>query len=338
MAYINSHKNQNWLIPQAIKDMIPKEHICFFVEEFVESLDFTNFDLIYASAGHPAYHPSILMKTIIMGMLSRIRSSRKLASATRESFIFMYLAEKVNPDFRTIARFRKENAVFIKDTFKQTVKLASDCKIIDLSFIGIDGSKMKAYASKKQYFDKEMLDKLDKAVDKMMEDDIALDDIEEQILGDKEEGLTGMDERDLRKVVRESFRKKDKTKMKQKIALAREELEQNNLKKVSLSDPESRVMQHAKRYSEPAYNTQFSVTKNQIIVANDVCQDGHDAHQFIPQMKNVKENVKWRKETKVGVDCGYSDGINIKFAEDEKLICMCHPVRKHKSLTARNKA
>ena len=319
MTYINSYKDQNWLIPQAIKDMIPEKHICFFVEEFIESLDFSGFDQIYAGAGHPAYHPSILMKTIIMGMLSRIRSSRKLAAATRESFIFMYLAEKVNPDFRTISRFRKNNAVFIKDTFKQTVKLASDYKIIDLSFIGIDGSKMKAYASKKQYFDKEMLDKLDQAVDKMLEDDIALDEIEEQIFGDKEEGITGMDERDLRKVVRESFKSKDKAKMKQKIARAREELEQNNLEKVSLSDPESRVMQHAKKYSEPCYNTQFSVTKNRIIVANDVCQDGHDAHQFIPQMKNVKENIKLKKETKVGVDCGYSDGINIKFAEDNKI-------------------
>lgn len=319
MTYINSYKNQNWLIPQSIKDMIPKEHICFFVEEFVESLDFSNFDLIYAGPGHPAYHPKILMKVIIMGMLSRIRSSRKLASATRESFIFMYLAEKVNPDFRTISRFRKDNEAFIKDTFKQTVKLASDCKIIDLSFIGIDGSKVKAYASKKQYFDKEMLDKLDKAVDKMLEEDIALDELEEQIFGDKEEGLTGMDERDLRKVVRESFKSKDKTKMKQKIARAKEELEQNKLGKVSLSDPESRVMQHAKRYSEPAYNTQFSVTKNQIIVANDVCQDGHDAHQFIPQAKNIKENIELKKSTKVGVDCGYSDGINIKFAEDEKI-------------------
>src|SRR3989338_3141068 len=107
MAYINSYKNQNWLIPQSIKDMIPEGHICFFVEEFIESLDFSDFDQIYAGAGHPAYHPSILMKTIIMGMLSRIHSSRKLASATRESFIFMYLAEKVNPDFRTIARLRK---------------------------------------------------------------------------------------------------------------------------------------------------------------------------------------------------------------------------------------
>ncbi len=319
MAYINSYKGQDWLIPKSIKDMIPKGHICFFVEEFIESLDFSNFDLIYEGPGHPAYHPKILMKVIVMGMLSRIRSSRKLASATRESFIFMYLAEKVNPDFRTIARFRKDNEGFIKDAFKQTVKLASDCKIIDLSFIGIDGSKIKAYASKKMYFGKEMLDKLDQAVDKMLEEDIALDELEEKIFGDKEEGLTGMDERDLRKVVRESFKSKDKEKMKRKIARAKEELEQNKLEKVSLSDPESRVMQHAKRYSEPAYNTQFSVTKNHIIVANDVCQDGHDAHQFIPQAKNIKENIKLKKETKVGVDCGYSDGINIKFAEDEKI-------------------
>ena len=319
MVYITSHKNQNWLIPQSIKDMIPKGHVCFFVEEFVESLDFSGVDMIYAGPGHPAYHPRILMKIIIMGMLSRIRSSRKLASATRESFIFMYLAEKVNPDFRTIARFRKDNVAFIKDAFKQTVKLASDCKIIDLSFIGIDGSKMKAYASKKQYFDKAGLDKLEKAIDKILEEDIALDELEEQIFGDKEEGMTGIDERDLRKLVRENFKKKDKTKIKQKIANAREELEQNKLEKVSLSDPKSRVMQHAKKYSEPCYNTQFSVTKNQIIVANDVCQDGHDAHQFIPQMKNIKENVKLRKDTKVGVDCGYSDALNIKFAEDENI-------------------
>jgi transposase len=319
MVYIDSYKDQNWLIPQSIKDMIPKGHICFFVEEFVESLNFSNFDMIYAGPGHPAYHPRILMKIAIMGMLSRIRSSRKLAAATRESFVFMYLAEKVAPDFRTIARFKKDNAPFIKDTFKQTVKLASDYKLVDLSFIGIDGSKVKAYASKKQYFDKEMLDRLDKAVDKMIKEDIALDELEEQLFGDKEEGLTGMDERDLRKVVRDNFKAKDKAKMKRKITRAKEELEQNKLEKVSLSDPESRVMQHAKRYSEPAYNTQFSVTKNQIIVANDVCQDGHDAHQFIPQMKNVKENIKLKKETKVGVDCGYSDGINIKFAEDEKI-------------------
>ena len=316
MVYMNSYKDQNWLIPQSIKDMIPKKHICFFVEEFVESLNFSNFDELYDGAGHPAYHPKILMKILIQGMLSRIRSSRKLASATRESFIFMYLAEKVNPDFRTIARFRKDNAAFVKDTFKQTVKLASDYEVIDLSFIGIDGSKIKAQASRKQYFDKAGLDKLDNAIDKMMEEDIALDELEEQIFGDREEGITGIGERDLRKIVRDNYKNKDKQKMKEKIARAKEELAENNLKKVSVSDPDSRVMQHAKRYSEPAYNPQFSVTKNQIIVANDVCQAGHDAHQFIPQVKNIKENVELTGDTKIGVDCGYSDADNIKFAED----------------------
>ena len=319
MVYLNSYKDQNWLIPKSIKEMIPKEHVCFFVEEFVESLDFSNFDELYNGAGHPAYYPRIIMKILIQGMLSRIRSSRKLAAATRESFIFMYLAEKVNPDFRTISRFRKDNSALIKETFKKTVKLASDYKLLDLSFIGIDGSKIKAQASRKQYFDKDGLDKLDKAIDAMMEEDLALDELEEKIFGDKEEGLTGIEERDLRKIVRENYKNKDKGKMKKKIARAKEELKQNSPKKVSLSDPESRVMQHAKRYSEPAYNPQFSVTKNQIIVANDVCQDGHDAHQFIPQIKNIKENIKLKKDTKIGVDCGYSDAENIKFAEDNNI-------------------
>ena len=71
MAYINSYKDQNWLIPQSIRDMIPKDHICFFVEEFVDSLDYTNFDMISEGVGHPSYPPRIPMKVIIQGMLLR---------------------------------------------------------------------------------------------------------------------------------------------------------------------------------------------------------------------------------------------------------------------------
>ena len=88
MAYIASNKSQNWLLPLSIKDMIPKGHICFMVEEFAGSLDFSNFDMIYDGAGHPAYHPRIIMKALIMGMISKVRSSRKLASGCRENFVF----------------------------------------------------------------------------------------------------------------------------------------------------------------------------------------------------------------------------------------------------------
>ena len=317
MTYIKSNKNQNWLLPLSIKDMIPKDHICFLVEDFVDTLDYSNFDMIYDGAGHPAYHPRIIMKVLVYGMLCKTRSSRKLSKATRENFVFMYLAEKVQPDFRTIARFRKDNPKFVKNTFKQTVELANKNKLIDLSFISIDGSMLKASASKKKYFDKENLDKLDKAIDKMVDEDIALDELEEQMFGDREDGLTGIDERDLRRIVRDYRKSEDKKKIKKNVEKAKGELEKSFLKKASISDPESRMMQNKKGFSELSYNAQLSVSRNQIIVANDICQDKHDAHQFIPQMRNIKENIKLKRNTKIGVDCAYSDGENIKFAEDE---------------------
>lgn len=320
MAYIASNKNQNWLLPLSIKDMIPKDHICFLVEDFVESLDFSNFDLIYEGAGHPAYHPKIIMKILIYGMLCKTRSSRKLAKATKENLVFMYLAEKVNPNFRTIARFRKDNPEFVKRSFKETVKLASKNKLIDLGFISIDGSTLKAYAGSKRYFDKKGLDKLDKAIEKMIEDDIALDELEDELFGDNaNDGLTGMDRKDIKRIVKEYNQSKDKKKIKKSIKKAKNELEKYSLNKVSISDPEARAMQTKKKYSELSYNTQLSVSKNQIIVANDITQDKHDANQFIPQMKNIKNNVKLKKKTKVGLDCGFSSGENIKFAEEENI-------------------
>lgn len=319
MAYILSGKGQNWLIPLGIKDMIPVNHICFLVDDFVESLDFSNFDMIYEGAGHPAYHPRIIMKILTYGMLCKTRSSRKLAKATIENFVFMYLSEKVSPDFRTINRFRKDFPEFVKNAFKKTVELAVENKLVDLSFLSIDGSTFKAYAGKKRYFDKKALDKLDKAIGRMIEEDIALDELEDELYGDNaNDGLTGIDRRDMKRIVREFNKSKDKRKIQKNIKKAKNELEKYGLKKVSISDPECRAMQTKKRFSELSYNTQLSVDKNQIILANDVCQDKHDVHQFVPQIENVKKNIKL-KNTKVALDCGYSDGDNIKYAEDKDI-------------------
>ena len=73
------------------------------------------------------------------------------------------------------------------------------------------------------------------------------------------------------------------------------------------------------KFAELSYNVQLGVSKNQIIVSNDVCQDKHDAHQFIPQIKNIQENIKLNEEIKVGADSGYSDAENIKFALDNEI-------------------
>src|SRR3990167_7040375 len=198
MTYISSYKNQDWLLPTSIKQMIPQNHISFFVEEFVESLDFSGFDMINECAGHPSYHPRIIMKIIIQGMLSKERSSRKLAGACRENFVFMYLAEKVQPNFRTIARFRKNNASFVKEAFKETINLASEHSLIDLSVICLDGTTIKANANTKKCIKKNQLEAIDSIVDKMIEDDIKQDEIDKESYKEKEENITNFEIKNLK--------------------------------------------------------------------------------------------------------------------------------------------
>lgn len=322
MAYIQSHKDENWLLPLSIKDMIDKNHICFFVETLIESLDFSKFDIIYEGPGHPAYHPRILTKIIVQGMLYNERSSRKISRACRENFIFTYLSEKIKPDFRTICRFRKANAKFIEDTFKETVKLASSYGLVDLSLILVDGSKIKANASKRHSLSKGAFDALDKIVKKMVEEDIAQDELDEMLYGDKEENLTAMDRKDVKRIVQEYRKEKDKEKLRKKHAKVKQEFSSNpKLNKASLTDPECRMMQNKQGVYELAYNVQFSVdSKNQIIIANDVCQDGNDVNQLKPQINNVEANVgKLKEGTKIGADCDYSSGDNFRLLEEKKL-------------------
>lgn len=321
MTYISSFKGQNWLIPQSINDMIPKNHICFFVEEFVESLNFSGFDMINEGPGHPSYHPRILMKILLQGMLSKERSSRKLASATRENFVFMYLAEKVQPNFRTLCRFRVDNAEFIKETFKETVNLASDNDLIDLSLICTDGTKIKANASKKRFLKEEQVEKLDSIIDDMIEEDIRQDEIDEKISNNREENLTNLETKNLREIVKKYRNNKNKEKLKEKCNKARKEIKKlDEKKRVSLTDPECRMMKGKRGNNELAYNPQFTVdSKNQIILANDVCQDQNDTHQLQPQIKQTKENIELKKDTKFAADCNYNNGNNLKFLEEEKI-------------------
>jgi transposase len=301
--------------------MIPQNHICFFVEEFVDSLDFTNFDMISEGAGHPSYHPRIIMKIIIQGMLAKERSSRRLASACRENFVFMYLAEKVQPEFSTICRFRRNNKEFVKEAFKETVKLADENGLVDLSLICTDGSKIKANASKKRCIKKEQIDQLSSIIDKMIEEDIKKDKIEESIYKNKEENLTKTDAKNMKEIVNNYKKNKNKEQAKISCEKAKNEFEkEEKLKQVSLTDPECRMMQFKEGLMGLAYNAQFSVdSKNQIILANDICQDREDSHQLKPQVEEIRKNIKLKEDTKFALDCGYSSGENCKFFEDEKL-------------------
>lgn len=328
MVYIKSSKGQNWLLPPNIEEMIPGDHVCYVVEGIVESLDFTSFDKRYAGPGHPAYHPRIILKVLVMGVLDKVRSSRKLARAARENVVYMYLAEKTAPDFRTISDFRKANPEVVKNVFRHTVTLAKQQGLLDLSHFSTDGTKVKANAANKRVLTKDELLFLMRFVDNELEGWAAQDKKEDEVFGD----LRGSDQllegskKKIQQAVKhyvKKFREQGnlfKEEIAEKLHRAHQEMKVNALKKVSTIDPESRFMKNKTGKIEFSYNPQITTDKQGFILANDVCQDAVDGGQLQPQVLQTKENVGTLPElVPWSFDNGYYKGENLAFLEGQKI-------------------
>lgn len=327
MVYIQSQKDQNWLLPPNIKDMIPDDHICYLVNDFVDNLDYASFDERYEGAGHPAYHPRILTKVLIQGMLDRVRSSRKLGRACKENIVYMFLSELLNPNFRTISDFRQHNKELLKAVFKETVHFAHSLNLVSVEMFCTDGSKIKANAGKKRALKREHFDAIDKWVDEEIEQGIAQDELENKL--EEELGLKDkpkITRRDIRRIVQEYRRKlqknpeKAKEDIKKTHAAVRAQLAREDLKTVNLTDPEARMMQSKKGHYELSYNVQTTVdSKHNIIVANDVCQECTDTHQGKPLIEQSEANLGQLPEgLKVAMDADYDDSPTLKWLEDRK--------------------
>jgi transposase len=315
MVYIQSFKEQSWLLPPSIEDLIPEDHICILVESLIESLDFSSFDIRYNGPGHPAYHPRILLKLLVMGVLDKIRSSRKLSRNARENIVYMYLAEKLTPDFRTISDFH-------------TVTLARSEGMIDLSHLSTDGSKQKANAANRRVLTKEELDFLLRFIDDELEEWAKQDDIEDEMFKDMRgsDQLPNKSRKKIRKAVKHYIEKmkKDgnlfKDNIHDKLNQAYQELKEHELKKVNVTDPESRFMKNKKGRIEASYNVQITVDKKNFILANDVCNDEIDVEQLQPQVLQVEENIgPLPEKIPWSFDNGYYESSNIKFLDDKKI-------------------
>ena len=327
MAYIGSHQGQAWLLPPSIEELIPEDHICYLVSNLVESLDYRKFDAKYAGAGRPAYHPQILLKILIMGVLDKVRSSRALARSARENVVYMYLSEKVTPDFRTISDFRKDNPELVKDAFKKTVGFAKQEGMLDLSHLATDGSKIKANASSARVVTKEELEVLTRFVEKELETWAQQDKVEDEKFGD----LRGYDQlpEGSRKAIRKAAinylkKQQERESFKEEITKTLERacrgVKEDDLGRVNTTDPDSRFMKNKSGRIEPSYNPQVTVERNGIIVANDVCQDATDYAQLQPQVTETIENVgELPREANWNFDSGYFEGGNLEFLEKNNI-------------------
>lgn len=325
MVYIKSSPKQILLLPTDIRDIIPKDHICYLIEDVIDQLDFSSFDEQVKGPGNPSYHPRILLKIIISGICERVTSTRKLGKLTYENIVFRYLSENLNPDFHTIAMFRKSNSDLIKRCFLQTVKIAKELNLVNFNKLYLDGIRVKANASKSKTFTKEEIDFLSKFVDKHLKEMDHVDQEEDKKYGDSNGEPKIPSHLTSRRKLREKIKQllKDTDKAKRQIGKAKSKIKKEKLDKANLTDPDSKMMKMKKGiHYEQAYNCQLLIEdKSEIIVGNNISDSPVDITETKPTMEKFKheQNVSL-KGIEVFQDNGYSSPATAEYYENEKAI------------------
>jgi len=146
--FIPTNRDQQYLLPPAIQDWLPERHLARFVVDIVSQLNLRPLAETYSGKGFKAYHPEILLSLLFYGYATGVFSSRKIEQATYDSVAFRFISANTHPDHDTIAAFRKRFLEQLKPLFVQILTLAHEMGLMKLSKVSLDGTKIKANASK----------------------------------------------------------------------------------------------------------------------------------------------------------------------------------------------
>ena len=168
-------RQQPWLFPPTLDEMIPDDHAVRFIAAFVDNLSEEEWrkleiNLDGESRGAPPYDPRVLLGVWLYGFMTGDRSTRKLEAACRDEIPYLWLTGWQHPDHNTFWRFYKDHREEMRHLFKKTVKTAVTMNLIDLAVQALDGTKVAANASKDRTYDASGLNKLLKRLDKVIDE------------------------------------------------------------------------------------------------------------------------------------------------------------------------
>jgi transposase len=146
--FIQVDRQTNYLLPPSVDEWLPADHLARFVVEVVEQLDLSELTGQYTGRGSKAHHPEVLLGLLVYGYATGVFSSRKIERATYDSVAFRYVAANTHPDHDTLAGFRRRFLPQIEELFVQVLLLAREMKLLKLGTIALDGTKIKANASR----------------------------------------------------------------------------------------------------------------------------------------------------------------------------------------------
>jgi len=347
--YKQYNPNQSFLLPPDIRDWLPENHLSFFINDTVDTLDLSEIYNYYESSerGQPPYNPSMMVKVILYAYCVGKPGSRRIEKALVEEVAFRILGAGNHPDFRTISDFRKLHITALSGLFIQILKLCRKAGLVDNKIVSLDGTKVQANANLDKNRDYETLSKDEEELRKRIEADlrkaIEIDEKEDALYGRDKRGdempdwMSSKKERlaRIRKAMEEIEREQkekhdgyeekldDRARKEKKAGSKLRGRKPNEVplipdddKKANTTDPESRIMKSSKGFVQ-GYNAQVAVdTKHQVVVAYDVVQDRNDSHQLVPMANKIKENLG-KAPKKMTTDAGYWNESEIRKIQDK---------------------
>ncbi len=357
--FIFTNRDQQYLFPPSLQDWLPEDHLARFIVDIVSQLDLRPISEAYAGRGSKAYHPEILLSLLFYGYATGVYSSRKIEQATYDSVAFRYISANTHPDHDTIATFRKRFLDQLQPLFVQILLLAREMGLLKLGKVSLDGTKVKANASKHHALSWDYACKLEQQLQAEVQDLMRLAE-----KADSEETPDGMNipeelsrRQDRLSAISEAKEKleqraaeryaQEKQQHEEKVAARQAKAEKSGKKpggrppkppepgprkkdQVNLTDEESRIMPSSDKGFEQAYNAQAGVdVDTMIIVESHITQSSNDKKEITPTLSALSSLPK-----ELGVvdtllaDAGYYSDDNVSACETAEIEPFMPPGRK----------
>jgi transposase len=344
-SFLPYEPNQTFLLPPSPSEWLPENHLVYFVSEIIDRLDLQKFYTRYDGDGrrNQPYDPALLVKVLVYGYASGIFSSRKMATKLYEDVAFRMLGAGNFPSHRTICDFRVRHLPELKELFVQVGRLARELGLVKLGTIALDGTKVKAHASKHKAMSygrmREQEQKLKQEIEALLE--------RARVIDAEEDARLGVDQSD-EPLPKELERRQERL---AKIQAAKARLEERQAQadrergrhpddeqrrgngagrpfkqpfgvpedkaQDNFTDPESRIMKLSGSF-EQCYNAQAVVDgDSQLIVAIGLGNNAADNEQLVAMVQAVKETLGELPNRVLG-DAGFRSEDGFAKLETEK--------------------
>jgi transposase len=339
--------DQAYMFPPSPREWLPEDDLVYFIVETVAALDLSSIFAHYDRElrGQPPFHPRMMVALLLYCYATGTRSSRKIMRRCQTDVACRVIVGEDVPDFRTISDFRKTHLARLEGLFLEVLKLCAVAGLTRVGTIALDGTKIKANASrhKAMSYDrmKEEEKRLAEEIARLMAEAEATDAAEDQTHGRDRRGDEIPDELKRRtdrlakiKAAKALLEQRARTEAKEEAARREAEGKQPPAKppaeavpepkdQINFTDPESRIMKTSNKGWDQCGNAQAVANENQIILSADVTEQANDKRQVIPMVDQTLENLKGagvKQAVVVAVmDSGYYSEANTEGLEEREI-------------------